>query len=56
MAMTPSSEKTVRNADRIFVVDKGQIAQHGTHNELIQKDGIYRRFVDSRRQAIGWKI
>lgn len=48
--------KTVRNADQIFVVDKGQIAQHGTHNELMQKDGIYRRFVDSRRQAIGWKI
>ncbi|MBQ9673546.1 MAG: ABC transporter ATP-binding protein [Ruminococcus sp.] len=48
--------KTVRNADRIFVVDKGRIAQHGTHDELMKQDGIYRRFVDSRRQAIGWKI
>ena len=48
--------KTVRNADQIFVVDKGRIAQRGTHDELMKQDGIYRRFVDSRRQAIGWKI
>ena len=48
--------KTVRNADQIFVVDKGRIAQRGTHDELMTQEGVYRRFVDSRRQAIGWKI
>ena len=48
--------KTVKNADQIFVVDKGQIVQSGTHDELMKQDGIYRRFVGSRRQAIGWKI
>ena len=48
--------KTVRNADQIFVVDKGRIAQCGTHDELMAQEGIYRKFVDSRRQAIGWKI
>ena len=48
--------KTVRNADQIFVVEKGRIAQRGTHDELMKQDGIDRRFVDSRRQAIGWKI
>lgn len=48
--------KTVRNADQIYVVDKGRIVQQGTHEELIAEDGIYRRFVDSRTQAIGWKI
>ena len=41
--------KTVRNADQILVVDKGQIVQHGTHDELMKEDGIYTRFV----KAIG---
>ena len=48
--------KTVRHADRIFVVDKGRIAQAGTHEELLKKDGIYRRFVEGRREAVSWKI
>ena len=48
--------KTVRNADQIFVVDKGKIVQHGKHDELIAHDGIYQRFINSRKEAIGWKI
>ncbi|QTE74340.1 ABC transporter ATP-binding protein [Clostridiales bacterium FE2010] len=48
--------KTVRNADQIFVVDNGQIVQHGTHNELIKKNGIYKTFVEGRQEAASWKI
>ncbi len=48
--------KTVRNADQIFVIDRGRIVQRGTHQELMDQDGIYRRSVDSRNQAIGWKL
>ena len=36
--------KTVRHADQILV-DKGQIAQHSTHDALMAQDGIYRRFL-----------
>ncbi len=32
---------TIRNADRIFVVDDGVIAEEGTHEELLNKKGIY---------------
>nr|CDS29071.2 ATP binding cassette subfamily B (MDR:TAP) [Hymenolepis microstoma] len=32
---------TVRNADRIFVVDKGVIKESGTHDELVRHNGIY---------------
>ncbi|MCG2589694.1 ABC transporter ATP-binding protein [Rhodohalobacter sulfatireducens] len=32
---------TVRHADHIFVLEDGELAESGTHNELISKDGIY---------------
>ena len=43
--------KTVRHADQIAVVEKGRIAQQGTHEQLMKQEGIYKRFVDqgSRR-------
>ncbi|NOR54288.1 MAG: ATP-binding cassette domain-containing protein, partial [Candidatus Aminicenantes bacterium] len=37
---------TVRSADRIFVVDGGRIAEIGTHDELLEKNGIYRKLYD----------
>jgi subfamily B ATP-binding cassette protein HlyB/CyaB len=33
----------VRNAHRILVIDKGKIAEHGDHRELLEKDGYYAR-------------
>jgi ATP-binding cassette subfamily B protein len=48
--------KTVRHADNILVIDSGRIAQQGTHDELMQQDGIYRSFVESRREAASWRL
>ena len=48
--------KTVRSADQIVVIDKGRIAEQGTHSELAAKGGIYARFIDSRKQAVSWKL
>ena len=47
---------TIRNADQILVLDKGCLVQQGTHQALMQQEGLYRRFVDIRKQAIGWQI
>ncbi|HAX73561.1 MAG TPA: ABC transporter ATP-binding protein [Firmicutes bacterium] len=35
---------TVKDADQIIVLDKGQIIQKGTHDELIHEQGLYRSF------------
>lgn len=34
---------TIKNANRIFVINAGQIIEEGSHNELIEKKGIYQR-------------
>ena len=47
---------TVREADQILVLENGRIVQRGKHQELIQQEGLYRRFVEIRGNAIGWKL
>jgi len=37
---------TIRHADRIFVIDRGSVAEQGTHEDLISHDGIYRTLWD----------
>jgi ATP-binding cassette subfamily B protein len=36
---------TLKNADRIFVIDEGRIAEDGSHEELMEKKGIYHKLV-----------
>ena len=47
---------TVREADQILVLDDGQIVQKGKHLELMHQEGLYRRFVEIRENAIGWEL
>jgi ATP-binding cassette subfamily B protein len=44
----------VRTADRIYVLDDGRIAEHGTQRSLMERDGIYARLF--RLQAEGYRI
>lgn len=42
--------QTVMRADQILVLDKGRIVQTGTHDELLQEDGMYRRIYELQSQ------
>ena len=39
---------TILNSDRIFVIDKGEVADHGTHEELLTKSHIYKNFYEKQ--------
>ncbi len=47
---------TVRNADQIVVLDAGRLVQKGTHDSLMEEDGVYADFVGMRQNAIGWRV
>lgn len=47
---------TIEHADQILVVEDGTVVQRGTHEELLAQEGVYRRFVEARAEAEGWKI
>jgi subfamily B ATP-binding cassette protein MsbA len=37
---------TIRHADEIIVLQKGEIAERGTHDELLAKGGMYKKLID----------
>ena len=47
---------TIRDADSIIVIKEGNIAEQGTHNELIALNGIYKNMVELQEKNKGLKI
>lgn len=41
---------TLMAADHIIVLDKGRVVEEGTHEELLEKQGIYRRIFEMQSQ------
>jgi len=37
-------------ADKLLILDKGEIVEQGTHNELLENNGLYKRLVDMQSQ------
>jgi len=46
---------TIRDADRIIVLNEGEMVETGTHNELLQKTGLYRQLVSKQLSGSGLK-
>jgi len=47
---------SVQNVDRILVIESGKIAEEGTHEELLNKNGIYKAMWDEYQKSVAWKI
>lgn len=47
---------TVINADKIYVLKEGRIAEQGTHNELNNKGGIYTHMWSEYNKSVNWKV
>ncbi|MCG6190268.1 ABC transporter ATP-binding protein [Maribellus maritimus] len=47
---------SVMNADNILVISEGKIAEQGTHQKLLQKQGIYTNMWNEYQQSVNWTI
>lgn len=47
---------TVVNADKILVIDNGEIVEEGRHEELLEKGEVYKKLWDEYQRAINWRI
>ncbi|MBP3296451.1 MAG: ATP-binding cassette domain-containing protein, partial [Lachnospiraceae bacterium] len=47
---------TVVNADKIFVMDDGKCTESGTHEELMEQNGLYAKMFDEYTRSIEWKV
>jgi len=48
--------KTIKEADNIVVLDNGSIVEQGTHEELINNNGTYKRLWDIQEKYEGWTM
>ena len=48
--------QSIMSADNIVVLDEGQVAEQGTHEELLKRNGIYARLWAEQSQATSWGL
>ena len=48
--------QTIVHADQIIVMQRGGIAEQGTHKELMQRQGVYAKMYHEYENSVSWKI
>ena len=54
--MIPPRLSSVVNADKICVINEGKIEEEGTHNELLERKGLYAGMWENFQKGIEWKV
>lgn len=47
---------SVQNVDRILVIEKGKIAEEGSHEDLLSRGGLYKAMWEEYQKSVVWKI
>lgn len=48
--------RTVVDADQIIVLENGRLAEQGTHEELMNKKGLYEKLYHIQQESLGWAV
>lgn len=48
--------RSIVACDKIVVLDKGKVMESGTHEELMQEDGLYHRLYSLQNESLAWKV
>ena len=48
--------RTVVDADQILVLENGRLVEHGTHDELMKKNGLYHKLFHIQQESLGWAV
>ncbi len=48
--------KTIKGADQIIVLDSGEVKEQGTHEALLEQEGLYQRLWTLQQQSAGWSM
>lgn len=48
--------KTIRDADKIIVLDEGKIVEEGKHSKLIKNNSLYSKLVSMQEESLSWKV
>ncbi|TCL55383.1 ATP-binding cassette subfamily B protein [Kineothrix alysoides] len=48
--------RTIVDADKIIVMNEGEVVEQGTHQELLGKEGLYNKLYSIQQESLGWSI
>ena len=48
--------RTIAKADKIIVLDDGKVIEQGTHSDLMEQNGLYKRLYTIQQESLGWSV